>query len=103
VFNILLQAAVGCYGKAISLHIEQKQHTLAAGLCIELGDALLKMKHTNEACSQYQRAADLQASSPIDQIHALGQVASCKIKLSKLCAVSYCAENVKLDISVSFI
>lgn len=79
----ILQAAVGCYGKAISLHIEMQQPTLAAALCLELGAALENLLHIHEAHSQYQRAAQLQSSSPLDQIHALGLVSSCKIKLGE--------------------
>lgn len=74
---------MGCYGKAISLHVEQKQLTLAAGLCLELGTALQQLQHTHEACSQFQRAAELQVSSPLDQLGALGLVASCRIELSE--------------------
>ncbi|KAF4519539.1 hypothetical protein B566_EDAN009442 [Ephemera danica] len=74
-------AAVGCYGKAVSLHIEMRQSNMAAALCLELGETLRRLKHTMEAHSQFQRAAQLQVSSPLDQIHALELVAACKIEL----------------------
>ncbi|XP_059477485.1 40-kDa huntingtin-associated protein-like isoform X2 [Neocloeon triangulifer] len=80
-FEENLQAAIGCYGKAASLMIEQRQPSLAAGLCLELGDALCLLDHTLEATTQYQKAAELQAGSPADQAHALGLQATCKIKL----------------------
>ncbi|CAB3371437.1 Hypothetical predicted protein [Cloeon dipterum] len=80
-FEENLQAAIGCYGKAATLLVEQRQPSLAAGLCLELGDALSQLGHTLEATTQYQRAAELQAGSPADQAHALGLEASCKIKL----------------------
>lgn len=64
--------------------MEQRQPGLAAGLLLELGDALQHFGHVQEATTQYQRAAELQAGSPADQAHSLGLQASCKIELGMI-------------------
>jgi hypothetical protein len=64
--------------------MEQRQPGLAAGLLLELGDALQHFGHVQEATTQYQKAAELQAGSPADQAHSLGLQASCKIELGTI-------------------
>ncbi len=62
------------------MYIELKQPALAATLSIQLADSLRKLEKPSEAMGHYQRAADLQYQSPLDCLHSLGQVASCKIE-----------------------
>ncbi|XP_064604680.1 40-kDa huntingtin-associated protein-like isoform X2 [Liolophura sinensis] len=78
-FEEHLTAAINCYSHAIRVHIENKQSALAAALCIELGNALKSFDKPGEAMLHFQRAAELQAQSPLDCLHSLGLVASCKI------------------------
>ena len=52
----------------------------AAGLCIELGNALLSVGKNGEAASFYQRAADLRSDYiGLEYVHAREKVASCQI------------------------
>ncbi|XP_033630791.1 40-kDa huntingtin-associated protein-like [Asterias rubens] len=79
-FEENLTAGINCYNHAIRVYIELKQPALAATLSIQLADSLRKMEKPSEAMGHYQRAADLQYQSPLDCLHSLGQVASCKIE-----------------------
>ena len=52
----------------------------AAGLCIELGNALRSVGRSGEAASFYQRAADLRSDYiGLEYVHAREKVASCQI------------------------
>ena len=56
----------------------------AAGLCIELGNALLSVGKNGEAASFYQRAADLRSDYiGLEYVHAREKVASCQIGKNK--------------------
>ncbi|CAH1794946.1 unnamed protein product [Owenia fusiformis] len=74
-----INAALNCYGHAIRVHIEAKQTCLAASLCLELGNTLMKMGKCHEAIPHFQRAAELQIQSPLECLHTMGRVATCKI------------------------
>ncbi|KAL3876320.1 hypothetical protein ACJMK2_034182 [Sinanodonta woodiana] len=78
-FQEHLTAAINCYSFAIKVHLENKQVSLAAGLCMELGNALKKLGRPGEAIAHYQRAAELQSQSPLDCLTSLSHVASSKI------------------------
>ena len=52
-------AAIHTYGHAIRIMDESGQSSRAAGLCLELANALRDMDKTSEATAFYQRAADL--------------------------------------------
>ena len=57
----------------------------AAGLCIELGNALLSVGKNGEAASFYQRAADLRSDYiGLEYVHAREKVASCQIGKNKI-------------------
>ncbi|XP_045212398.1 40-kDa huntingtin-associated protein-like isoform X1 [Mercenaria mercenaria] len=79
-FQEHLTAAINCYSHAIRVHIENKNMSLAAALCLELGNALQKLNKPGEAMAHFQRAAELQSQSPLDCLVSLGHVASCKIE-----------------------
>ena len=57
----------------------------AAGLCLELGNALLSVGKNGEAASFYQRAADLRSDYiGLEYVHAREKVASCQIGKTKI-------------------
>ncbi|GLH06574.1 Factor VIII intron 22 protein [Gryllus bimaculatus] len=86
-----LQAAINCFSHASSKwqqHRTTEQPSaaspcpLSAGLALELGNALrLDLNRVAEAATQYQKAVELQRCSPLEQLHSLGLLASCKIEL----------------------
>ncbi|XP_046572881.1 40-kDa huntingtin-associated protein-like [Haliotis rubra] len=78
-FEEHLTAAINCYGHAIRVHIENKQVALAASLCLELGNVLMRLNKQVEAMGHFQRAAELQSQSPLDCLDALEMVAIAKI------------------------
>ncbi|XP_072044574.1 40-kDa huntingtin-associated protein-like [Amphiura filiformis] len=80
-FEEHLTASINCYNHAVKVYIDQKQPALAATLCLQLANALKKLQKPGEAMGHYQRAAELQYQSPLDCLHSLGQVASCKIQI----------------------
>lgn len=62
----------------------QSQSPLAAGLALELGQALrVDLDRIAEAATQYRHAADMQRSSPLEQLNSLGLLATCKIELGQ--------------------
>jgi hypothetical protein len=92
----LLQAAVSSFAHAASRwqhqHAQdqplggthQSQCPLAAGLALELGQALrVDLDRIAEAATQYRHAADLQQNSPLEQLNSLGLLATCKIELGQ--------------------
>uniref|UniRef100_A0A3B3QFP8 Coagulation factor VIII associated n=1 Tax=Paramormyrops kingsleyae TaxID=1676925 RepID=A0A3B3QFP8_9TELE len=78
-FDEHLQAALNCYSFAIKVYIEMNQPVMAASLSLELGNALKEMNRPGEAIVHYQRAAELQAQTPIESLLSMGEIASCKI------------------------
>uniref|UniRef100_A0A4W4H000 Factor VIII intron 22 protein n=1 Tax=Electrophorus electricus TaxID=8005 RepID=A0A4W4H000_ELEEL len=78
-FDEHLQAALNCYSFAIKVHIEMNQPVMAASLSLEIGKALKEMNRPGEAIVHFQRAAELQAQSPIESLLSLWEMASCKI------------------------
>ncbi|KAJ8283796.1 hypothetical protein COCON_G00026460 [Conger conger] len=78
-FDEHLQAALNCYSFAIKVYIEMNQPVMAASLSLELGNALKEMNRHGEAIVHYQRAAELQAQTPVESLLSLGEMASCKI------------------------
>ncbi|KAJ4442952.1 40-kDa huntingtin-associated protein [Periplaneta americana] len=88
-----VQAAVSSFSHAASrwqhqhnqdqpLGNHQSQSPLAAGLALELGQALrVDLDRIAEAATQYRHAADLQRNSPLEQLNSLGLLATCKIEL----------------------
>jgi hypothetical protein len=93
---ILFQAAVSSFAHAASRWqhqyvqdqplggTHQSQCPLAAGLALELGQALrVDLDRVAEAATQYRRAADLQQNSPLEQLNSLGLLATCKIELGQ--------------------
>lgn len=78
-FEEHLSAAINCYSHSIRVHIENKQPSIAASLCIELGNALRALNKSGEATTHYERARELQFHNPLDELESLGLVASCKI------------------------
>ncbi|KAH3861555.1 hypothetical protein DPMN_024487 [Dreissena polymorpha] len=79
-FQEHITAAINCYGHAIRVHTENKNTSLAAALCLELGDVLQRLNKPGEAMAHFQRAAELQSQSPLDCLVSLGHVATCKIQ-----------------------
>lgn len=75
-----LNAAINCYNHAIRIHIEQKHSSLAAALCIELGNTLRELTKPLEAIAYYQKAAELAVNNPLDHLHVLDAIASCKME-----------------------
>ncbi|XP_076075099.1 40-kDa huntingtin-associated protein-like isoform X1 [Mytilus galloprovincialis] len=87
-FEEHLTAAINCYSHAIRVYIENNNPSLAAALCIELGNALQKLERPGEAMAHFQRAAELQSQmktygifSPLECLQSLGLVATCKIEM----------------------
>uniref|UniRef100_A0A3B3U635 Coagulation factor VIII associated n=1 Tax=Poecilia latipinna TaxID=48699 RepID=A0A3B3U635_9TELE len=78
-FDEHLQAALNCYSFAIKVYIEMNQPVMAASLCLELGNALKEMNRPGEAIVHFQRAAELQAQTPIEALLSMGEIATCKI------------------------
>lgn len=78
-FEEHLVAAISSYLQAAKLQEEAGRPRLAAGLFLEVGDALKHLHRPAEALPYYQKAADLQASSILDLINAKMQVAECYI------------------------
>jgi hypothetical protein len=92
----LLQAAISSFAHAASRWqhhhaldhplsgTHQSQCPMAAGLALELGQALrVDLDRIAEAATQYRRAADLQQNSPLEQLNSLGLLATCKIELGQ--------------------
>lgn len=79
-FEEHLTASINCFSHAIRVYIENNHISLAAALSIELGNALKRLNKPGEAMSHFQRAAELQSQSPLECLHSLGSVASCKIE-----------------------
>jgi len=80
-FKENIEAAKSCYHHAIKNYIEQGQNVLASALCLELATALRKFGCKLEALSNYQRAADLQAQSPMEFMNTMNLITSLKIEL----------------------
>nr|XP_054762882.1 40-kDa huntingtin-associated protein-like [Lytechinus pictus] len=80
-FEENLCAAINCYNHAVRVSIEHKQPALAATLCLQLGNSLRRLKKPAEAMGHYQKAAELQYQCPLDCLHSLRKVASCKIEI----------------------
>ncbi|XP_063240267.1 40-kDa huntingtin-associated protein-like [Bacillus rossius redtenbacheri] len=84
-----LQAAVSCYAHAAgrwqahhAAEGAQASSPLAAGLALELGQALAEgLGRPEEAASQFRRAADAQRCSPLGRLASLRLLASCKMQL----------------------
>lgn len=94
---VLFQAAISSFAHAASRwqhHHNQdwplsgshpSSSPLAAGLAVELGQALrVDLDRIAEAATQYRHAADLQRNSPLDQLNSLGLLATCKIELGQI-------------------
>ncbi|XP_064644443.1 40-kDa huntingtin-associated protein-like [Lineus longissimus] len=79
-FEEHVSASINCYGHAIRVHLENKQPSLAAGLCAEVGNSLRKLGKPGEAIAHYQRAAELQIHTPLLCLTSLGLAASSKIE-----------------------
>ncbi|XP_030840673.1 factor VIII intron 22 protein [Strongylocentrotus purpuratus] len=80
-FEENLCAAINCYNHAVRVSIEHKQPALSATLCLQLGNSLRRLKKPADAMGHYQKAAELQYQCPLDCLHSLGKVASCKIEI----------------------
>ncbi|TRY68596.1 hypothetical protein TCAL_06931 [Tigriopus californicus] len=80
-FEEHLVSAIHCYIHAIRLLEEEDQPSRAAGLCTELGNALIKLEKFGEAQTFYQRAADLRSSTILEYIHAKTKVSECLIEV----------------------
>jgi tetratricopeptide (TPR) repeat protein len=78
-FQEHLHASINCYSHAIRVYLENKQSSLAAGLCMELGNTLKSLGRPGEAIQHYQRAAELHFQSPLLCLQSLGYIASAKI------------------------
>lgn len=78
-FEEHLVAAIASYLQAAKLQEEAGRPRLAAGLFLEVGDALKHLHRSADALPYYQKAADLQATSILDLINAKMKVASCYI------------------------
>lgn len=79
-FSEHLHAAISCYSHAIKLYLDQKQNSLAAALCLEVGHALQNLGRISEAIPHYQKAAELHSQCTMDYLNALELVAVCKIE-----------------------
>lgn len=89
-----LQAAISCFSHAANRW--QSHHNaelpsgvgavpsncpLSAALSTELGNAMRSdLGRTSEAATQFRNAAD-QVSSPLDKLHCLGLLASCRVEV----------------------
>lgn len=80
-FDEHLNAAISCYNHAVKVHLEEKQPSLAASLCMELGQTLRCLGKIKEATVHFQKAADLLSHCVADYLNVLDLVASCKIQL----------------------
>jgi len=78
-FEEHLQSAISSYVQAAKLQEEAGRAKLAAGLYLEVGDALRKLKRPADALAYYQKAVELQADSVVDLIRAKMHVADCYI------------------------
>lgn len=80
-FGEHLNASISCYSHGIKSLLEQKQNSLAASLCLELGEALSWLGRSSDAIQHFQKAADLQNQCPLNYLTALEKVASCKLEI----------------------
>lgn len=77
-----LEAAVSCLSRASRLWQTEVETPLAAGLALETGTALHSLSNRlHQAAACFAQAAQLLASNPLLQLHALSQLASCRIKM----------------------
>lgn len=82
-FEEHLTESLHLYNQAINVHCSQGNPALGACLCLEVADALRSMHRSSEAMVHYQHAAELQHLNPIDALHSMTLVASCKIDAGK--------------------
>eukprot|EP00092_Neocalanus_flemingeri_P003798 GFUD01004091.1.p1 GENE.GFUD01004091.1~~GFUD01004091.1.p1 ORF type:complete len:307 (+),score=93.35 GFUD01004091.1:468-1388(+) len=78
-FEFHLTAAVSSFSQAAKLQEEAGRPQLAAGLHLELADALWQLKRPTEALPYYQKAAHLLGGHILDLILAKLKIASCYI------------------------
>jgi len=78
-FEEHLVAAISSYLQAAKLQEEAGRPRLAAGLHLEIGDSLKRLKRAAEALPYYQKAAELQSGSVRDLMMAKMAVADCYI------------------------
>ncbi|PSN37779.1 Factor VIII intron 22 protein [Blattella germanica] len=89
-----VQAAMSSYSQAEARwqqqHIQDQplsgnqnsQSSLAAGIVLELGQALrVDLGRVAEAATQFRHAAELQQNCPLQRLHSLGLLATCQIEL----------------------
>lgn len=79
-FQEHLNAAINCYSHAIRIYLENKQYSLAASLCIELGNALKMFGKTSQSIQHFQRATELLQHHPMECLDALNFLAAAKIE-----------------------
>lgn len=79
-FDENLNAALSCYSHAIKVYLDNNKVSLAASLCLEVGQCLRLLGRTAQAIPHFRKAADLQCSCPLSYLNSLDHVATCKIE-----------------------
>lgn len=78
-FEFHLTAAVSSFCQTAKLQEEAGRPQLAAGLHMELADALWQLKRPTEALPYYQKAANLLEAQILDFIHVKIKISTCYI------------------------
>ena len=80
-FEENLTASIQSYNHAVRLLHEKGDDFRASGLCIELGDALVKLEKSAEALTFYKRAAELRPNSTLSYLYAQEKVGKTQISV----------------------